>query len=1247
MELNNSAEELCSRSSLRIPTEELHYQVALSTARMETLQEAPTYRGDPGPAKLLLHVTTHHCWRGEETKCADLARGLQAKAEHAETVASGDESPFITMHEIQLSELDHVVDTEEETPLCRPAASKATATGGSRGSSTRQIHLSITARPTAINEPSGAREGDSGATRARDMSRDVVAGAARKAGARAGGRDASERSSAASSAPSDLDEADREVRSLTARSFRSLACPYLHGAGSSASALVDLRCDVASGERATSHAQPIGGLSFANIKAPRAAVLLLNGALSERARAPSSPDKAASRGRAGLVTLAETLHFHCNVRAGLPCGDRRAKFASNAGGSRSAERVSRRRAIMESAHARAMFASSLLKNVISKKMQFEQERRMERGEIEEPPCREHKAHGERIARRERGAQRRASSLSEGGSDVAPEGAEEPTDDVRAGDALTAASETNLEARNEAGLDTKKGALEASRGTLLRSQNSAFRSWKDGGVEFQTESKSDRTAPRSAPSSASAPGGTHVRVDGGGGPLVKMSHLYVPSIQVMCADAGVGGCPARDRAEEGRLQVHADSTLYLSSRSPEIKISLRSVKGGTCSPLDIAKLLAPSIGAGGAAGLARTVDDPKAALKGDGGDRVPQFTVRDVRESKSKLQTPIHQVRDVRKLVKSSYHFVSLDNNEEHRASKQGPRRNPAVASPIVIKCQSVNTNSNTKESGNLIEASKRRVPDVSEAQRRSPQVIVEGAKNGDRATGRGSLAPGKTLNGDSSALPVGVKMEAGAARQKQELGVEAHTANQAALEKLRAAVKTMEQLYVFDRNEWKRKTEPRRITDSHVLSLIASEEHGGAARAEPDEEEEEPGNADRSLRSGSGSDTERSPPVTPAAAPAREDGDVQKAAQVALGREDRDLPLSLHNKNVSSVSLSQKTPAAGGGSKTSQVYASRQLPPSVKSVPSKPVKPPLALKISSPRHEAEQREKPNGRDAEKLSATPFTPSATLDMENYLTIPIKGDTKPALAPEPPRGQTAMYTFTTGGGPGTRTEGRGTTGGRKGSVQSPERSAVAVETCSPDIPPATIYHHALPTAVQVSQPQVICLPPSAAPPPAVDPFQQTQRKMLLDPTTGHYYLVDTPVQPATRRLFDPETRQYVDVPMSQPPVTPLPVSFPPMALNPTGYGAAYMIYPGFLPAPAVVPARTVRSQPSEDSEGAQMQSGASYLEGLYYIPGGKSQQCQQVTTRGPKPIISITSQQGPRIIAPPSFDGTTMSFVVEHR
>uniref|UniRef100_H3C1J8 DUF4585 domain-containing protein n=1 Tax=Tetraodon nigroviridis TaxID=99883 RepID=H3C1J8_TETNG len=171
----------------------------------------------------------------------------------------------------------------------------------------------------------------------------------------------------------------------------------------------------------------------------------------------------------------------------------------------------------------------------------------------------------------------------------------------------------------------------------------------------------------------------------------------------------------------------------------------------------------------------------------------------------------------------------------------------------------------------------------------------------------------------------------------------------------------------------------------------------------------------------------------------------------------------------------------------------------------------------------------------------------------------------------------------------------------------------------------------------QQHLLCLSPAVPPtPPAGD--AQTQRKMLLDPTTGHYYLVDTPFQPATRRLFDPETGQYVDVPVPRPaaahvaPISPVSLSVSPLTLGPAAYAPTYMIYPGFIPSPTL-PAHAT----SEAPQGPQAQ------------PVGLG----HVTTRGGvlssdrKPVISITTQQGPRIIAPPSFDGTTMSFVVEHR
>ncbi|KQK84560.1 hypothetical protein AAES_48714 [Amazona aestiva] len=132
-------------------------------------------------------------------------------------------------------------------------------------------------------------------------------------------------------------------------------------------------------------------------------------------------------------------------------------------------------------------------------------------------------------------------------------------------------------------------------------------------------------------------------------------------------------------------------------------------------------------------------------------------------------------------------------------------------------------------------------------------------------------------------------------------------------------------------------------------------------------------------------------------------------------------------------------------------------------------------------------------------------------------------------------------------------------------------------------------------------------------------KTQRKMLLDVSTGQYYLVDTPVQqPLKRRLFDPETGQYVEVPVpQQPAVAPVPLPLSPLALNPGAYGATYMLYPGLLPAAAVLPAGKGPPPPRRGAGEA-------------------------------KPVISITAPAtGPRIVAPPSFDGTTMRFVVEHR
>jgi hypothetical protein len=118
----------------------------------------------------------------------------------------------------------------------------------------------------------------------------------------------------------------------------------------------------------------------------------------------------------------------------------------------------------------------------------------------------------------------------------------------------------------------------------------------------------------------------------------------------------------------------------------------------------------------------------------------------------------------------------------------------------------------------------------------------------------------------------------------------------------------------------------------------------------------------------------------------------------------------------------------------------------------------------------------------------------------------------------------------------------------------------------------------------------------------------------------------------------------------------------------YTPTYMIYPGFLSptlaaqtvmAPQVATHMVSRLE-EESGETAQgkytlVQEGNMMgAESPYYSATGESvpasvpvTQGSAVMSEGKPAVISITSQQRPRIIAPPSFDGTTMSFVVEHR
>ncbi|KAM6909392.1 uncharacterized protein C4orf54 homolog [Xenentodon cancila] len=1273
--------------------------------------------------------------------------------------ARGSAAPVSTLQESDPRDAAKCASSDESAS--KP--SQQQSGGGSGG----QIHLSIRTTSRAINDTGNIQEQENilyHARRSGDASRYVFRGVDGKAetlcdrakcliaapgrvhfGGKLRGKEVTDYSSGTSSAVSELDDADKEVRNLTARAFKSLAYPYFdainfstssessaseHGIGINRwSTFVDLKYgnvnmsqgidqSLVSCQNARASLEiaknienrGYKGIALASIKPPNSKIFTLKGSPHG---ASSSTKKIQlmgkiAQGHSGVIRLTETLNFRCNVKSGMSGGERRTHCSQNAVGSRSTDEVTSKLLssqlrgaskspikTMEDTHKKAIFASSVIKNVLSKKMQFEQEQKMERGEISEPhqtpsPCFTHQESDAHKGKGGREPQAHSSRFSESSSDYAIMCVDELGDFVDSGscdtksepwrkDTAAPATESNLEPGNEAGIDTKKGALEASKSTLLRSQNSAFRCWKDEELRFQKDHKNDETLEDKL-RSASDKQGAGDQGSEGGSKLTKMSHLFVPSIQLLSSDEEVGqqlqGRDYSQRGDDGGVKLRSNNTLYITdsrnlatSKSPEIKINLRSVRDNKTEPFGVSKPRAPNIDSK-APSLIRT-DDFKsqalaAALKGESSDKVPHFMVRDIRDNKGKLQTPIHQVRDVRKLVKSSYHFVSLDNNENKsnfasadsnlEQKKQMQNRNPHSVSPIVIKCQSVNTNNTTKQCGNP-EPTKQEPLDTG-------NLSPEGAKSApaQRAAGRAPLTSSSSFDGST-----GPRIESKDAPKKQEKipdaekKPESKMGNQVALEKLQAAVKTMEQLYVFEKNEWKRKRELQPLTDSHVLSLIASEEQGGS-----EEDGAKGPNVDRSDRGDSYPNQDRTDDRTPASPSTdrllrKEDKDQGKSLQTFNSRDER-LSAKIHqgfnptgSKNASSLSSNLKASAPAN---TRQSNTNTQTPFSNKTFVPKSPKLPLSLKINQPSGNKQL----DSKDVESFEHQFSNTSAY--SEDYLAIPVKSHSNRKLPSSADK--TSVYTFATQAQPTPppAQEGSGVRG-HEDHNQPTKRSSIVMETRSSEIPSAAIYH-SLPLGMSTNQTHMYCFSPILTPAPTIDPFQTTQRKMLLDPTTGNYYLVDTPVQPATKRLFDPETGQYVDVPLPQPPMTPVHMPISPLALSPGAYGQTYMIYPGLMAAPSVMPSRTLmQSQmavPLEEEsveKASAQQTEGMYLETPFYMATGKSSQVasgaqQQTTTSRParghshvkQPVISITSQQGPRIVAPPSFDGTTMSFVVEH-
>lgn len=1065
-------------------------------------------------------------------------------------------------------------------------------------------------------------------------------------------KDINEYSSGASSSFSELDDADKEVRNLTAKSFRSLACPYFDAINLSTSsessmseyglnkwsAYVDWNYQNVSRRRGrsviahkTSHSSATVemnktldgsryGKTLTGMRAPQAKLYALNRRASSQ-QSSSSSRNMELRDPVQPKQRGVTLNFHCNVEA--PEGARRPKCSKKGRpGEVTGTLLARAGCEMQyhhtdstgDTHKRAVFASSLLKNVISKKMQFEQERKMERGEI----CDSYPALSPSFQLKGdqgRGFQRQTSESGSGFNSAE----DQQVEGSRPGSSEPADEQRGCKAPD----DAEKSHPEPPKEPLSHSQSSAFNSVKEDepkpAEEAEPVSVSD-TQSRAKPGLDTS------------SMLTKL--LFVPSCQLskekdfvegLASPPPATGTPADPQKCEKESKTSNNGNIpgkeekEKGGKTPEIKICLRSVKENKGCTLNIANLLTPKI-SHNTANTFRAAGDAKCNIL-SASDKMPSFTVRDIRDTKCKFQTPIYHVRDVRKLVKSSYRFVSLDNSEakcttavdkpEEKAAKEPVKQ--LLPSPIVIKCHSVKTNVKQQQTGEK------------QAEAGPPSGSAQGENTASHCTAsRAPPVASKQLHPEQSETQSHPENKQAKQRQEKFQGEAAERRNepaipkQAALEKLKAAVKTMEQLYVFDRNEWKRKTQaPQPITDSHVLSLIAREEQGAE---EPEVNATEAGKLQEDRAA-----------LNIIHVPYSNDT-FKTQSQQSKTFSNKSV---LHLGNKARVSISSVANNAPQSSSAPQ-------PPSSSS---RKAVAPLSVKIQPPKKNGQVEQ---GK-VKIIAANPAASQGCLDSENYLTIPGLGYTNEIKVVN------------------------------QGSLEGVSQIKTPEQQRSPlimEYPVSSIYHHAGVTTAGPQQP-VLCISPIV---PGVSPTPstgetaiQTQRKMLLDPTTGHYYLVDTPVQPSTKRLFDPETGQYVDVPVSHSPVapvSPVPLSLSPLAISPGAYPPTYMIYPGFIPSPTL-PAQVVLPQSpchSDDAAGEKVKARARKAEcspaggeGAYYsataeapqgalqLPVSLGHVSARAGTTGHdrKPVISITTQQGPRIIAPPSFDGTTMSFVVEHR
>ncbi|KAM7382064.1 hypothetical protein PAMA_012771 [Pampus argenteus] len=164
----------------------------------------------------------------------------------------------------------------------------------------------------------------------------------------------------------------------------------------------------------------------------------------------------------------------------------------------------------------------------------------------------------------------------------------------------------------------------------------------------------------------------------------------------------------------------------------------------------------------------------------------------------------------------------------------------------------------------------------------------------------------------------------------------------------------------------------------------------------------------------------------------------------------------------------------------------------------------------------------------------------------------------------------------------------------------RRSHSIDTYSSDVPPPSMLSRQSSHTSHTSQ---LSRQSSIEHTIVTQSFPLTQRKLLQDPDSGHFFFVDMPVQVKTKTFFDPETGSYVQLPV-QPPegavlqASPMEVLTPPL-----------VVYHSFVPVPLSpmtqkASIQTPHMEPDEfelrhleRSRQMHCKDGHSYLEPVY--------------------------------------------------